>query len=270
MEALSVKTAFELHSSITARDARRVWTTTIRVGSLSWQAQWRAVRGHCHSEARLASAQPAPDLTTAISQLQWTNTQQPQPPRSLTSMTVSSKAMQLLKRQSNPKILKLHRLAGIIQPSGPKYNSTTDTHPDNLSTSPLHRSFAPRMLTVKTLCSGTPERSDSRRLRALTRMLWETQSQFFFSVFFFFFLHSCIPGNAEGLRNHISDAPAAAAVTLLRVKEQACPQHRRFSSQSVPVEPQTRQGMGGSRKGGDDGGLILTGAGKSGRQHEEK
>lgn len=40
--------------------------------------------------------------------------------------------------------------------------------------------------------------------------------------------------------------------------------------QSVPVEPQTRQGMGGSRKGGDDGGLILMRTGKSGRQHEEK
>lgn len=102
-------------------------------------------------------------------------------------------------------------------------------------------------------------------------MLWETQSQFFFLIFFF--LHSCIPANAEGLRNHISDAPAAAAaaaVTLLRVKEQACPQHRRLSSQSVPVEPQTRQGMGGSRKGGDHGGLILMRTGKSGRQHEEK
>lgn len=96
-----------------------------------------------------------------------------------------------------------------------------------------------------------------------------TETIFFFR---FFFLHSCIPGNAEGLRNHISDGPAAAAaaVTLLRVKEQACPQHCRSSSHSVPVEPQTRQGMGGSRKGGDDGGLILTGTGKSGRQHEEK
>lgn len=65
---------------------------------------------------------------------------------------------------------------------------------------------------------------------------------------FLSFPHSCIPGNAEGLRNHIPNAPAAA-VTLLCVKEQACPQHHRSGLQSVPAEPQTRQGMGGSRDG---------------------
>lgn len=78
-------------------------------------------------------------------------------------------------------------------------------------------------------------------------MLCETRSKIFF--IFFFFPHSCIPGNAEGLRNHISNAPAAAAVTLLRVKEQACPQHRRSGLQSLPAGPQTRQGMGGSGEG---------------------
>lgn len=77
-------------------------------------------------------------------------------------------------------------------------------------------------------------------------MLWETQSQFFNILIFF---HSCIPGNAEGLRNYISNAPAAAAVTLLYVKEQACPEHRRSSSQSVPAGPQTRQEMGGRAEG---------------------
>lgn len=76
-----------------------------------------------------------------------------------------------------------------------------------------------------------------------------TESIFFSDIFFF--LHSCIPGNAEGLRNHISDAPAAAAaaVTLLREKEQACPQHHHSSSQSVPVEPQTRGWEGAEKEG---------------------
>lgn len=78
MEALSVKTAFELLSSIIARDARRAWQLAGPQQSvwarLPWQAQWRALRRHCQGKARLASAQPAPDMTTAISQLQWTNT----------------------------------------------------------------------------------------------------------------------------------------------------------------------------------------------------
>lgn len=88
-----------------------------------------------------------------------------------------------------------------------------------------------------------------------------------------FFIHSCIPGNAEGLRNHISNASAAAAVTLLGVKEQACPQKSCSGLQPVPAGPQTRQRMGGSKEGEEgreqirleDGGLNLTDIGKSER-----
>ncbi|PKU35710.1 rna-directed dna polymerase from mobile element jockey-like [Limosa lapponica baueri] len=46
-------------------------------------------------------------------------------------------------------------------------------------------------------------------------------------------MDSCIPGNAEGLRNHISNAPAAAVVTLLHVKEQRHGQWDRVHSQQV-------------------------------------
>lgn len=44
---------------------------------------------------------------------------------------------------------------------------------------PFHRSFFPRLLSANTLCSATPERSDSRRLRALSpgcKLLWMLQS----------------------------------------------------------------------------------------------
>lgn len=152
---------------------------------------------------------------------------------------------------------------------GLKTISKANAHPAHFSISPFHRSSAPRLLSLHTLCSGSAEHSDSSGLRALSPGCCGKHRV----NYFFFFCYSCIPGNAEGLRNHISNAPAAAAVTLLHVKEQACPQHSHSGLQSVPVGPQTREGIGESREGEngreqirlEDGGLILTGTGKSGR-----
>lgn len=188
----------------------------------------------------------------------------------------SPKATQSLNRQSNHKIFKLHWEAGSLCENKPSrfagqwmaWNPTVGQTPTPLI-SPSHLSADP-LLPVSAPCT----RSAPAMLNALIPAgsvlshqdaVGNTES--------IFFIHSCIPGNAEGLRNHISNASAAAAVTLLHVKEQACPQQSRSSLQPVPAGPQTRQGMGGSKEREEgreqirlkDGELILTGTGKSGR-----
>lgn len=51
---------------------------------------------------------------------------------------------------------------------GLKTINKANAHPAHFSISPFHRSSAPRLLSLHTLCSGSAEHSDSSGLRALS------------------------------------------------------------------------------------------------------